>query len=431
MPLSELKITEIQTVNACAIRSLDMLAFLHEHQTETAVRQHLDELRTLKGLAENEAKTYFEMLSQKARAAGAASGLPLNAASKLVNDRHKTLCLSTTEHTYQVKFQTPESTDKAGELRDLFNGLAATQDTEPLETFLTSYGIAFSFEDYFSPDAYLKNLCDQIKRASRNNDGTTPQQCIDWIHCQEGNYPKSFTALGNGHYCSLTVFNEAADAAIFNSNSGKLYFGKLPELFTELQRILLDFELQLMRVTPKPTLRLNPSSSSRPLPKQDLRTRGTPPNTPPSSPLNSAGSDGNATPPPASPAFFNKPVVSKPKYEALKAALTAYITRIETYRKRSGEINFEQFRFPLFRKSRGLNRELNYRLACQLFKDLNEYPTTNIDDISAITIARVRGQIRDQNFFIFDPKKGFVDRGINSSELNAALTAARVKTPAA
>ncbi len=63
----------------------------------------------------------------------------------------------------------------------------------------------------------------------------------------------------------------------------------------------------------------------------------------------------------------------------LKKQLQAYIDRIDGY----GDIpsKFRFFTFPLFKTSRGLNREINYNLAKQLQDELNLDGTRSIRDI--------------------------------------------------
>ncbi len=100
--------------------------------------------------------------------------------------------------------------------------------------------------------------------------------------------------------------------------------------------------------------------------------------------------------------------------------LKAYVTRIESHTiatpdTNSTKINFA-YNFSIFyRKSRALNREINYLLAKEIIKRLEK----NSISEAFSDVNKIRDEIIDKNNFL--KNKDFVSRGINSDELNAII----------
>lgn len=101
----------------------------------------------------------------------------------------------------------------------------------------------------------------------------------------------------------------------------------------------------------------------------------------------------------------------------LIAKLTAYLNRIKKYSSSSGSQNQINFSYGFYHhaRSRGLNRQANYYLA-EFLKDklLNE-PETAIGEIFKNVNATRLTIIKEKNI---DRQKDYVNRGINSDELN-------------
>jgi curved DNA-binding protein CbpA len=103
------------------------------------------------------------------------------------------------------------------------------------------------------------------------------------------------------------------------------------------------------------------------------------------------------------------------KEETIKERLAGYKKRIETFRKDSGEIDYEHD-FRYFIKSRGINRKINYLIADKLLKKLSKAP----QDFSIFEkILEYKLEIVQK--LTEEEKKYYVDRGIKSSELNQII----------
>ncbi len=104
--------------------------------------------------------------------------------------------------------------------------------------------------------------------------------------------------------------------------------------------------------------------------------------------------------------------------ETLIKQLQKYIARIETYKKNgSEEIDFQKD-FFLFKQSRGLSRQMNYELAKKLVKDLETQAPGSESESLVDKTKRLRTELIESKKS--DPlfAKDFVDRGIQSTELN-------------
>ena len=100
-------------------------------------------------------------------------------------------------------------------------------------------------------------------------------------------------------------------------------------------------------------------------------------------------------------------------------ALEKYINRIESHSKNGNEINFSH-RFWFFKQSRAINREANYLLAKKLHNDLLE--GKSISETFSETTEQRNNIIADNKLFT---KPDYVNRGINSSELNNIIKKAK------
>lgn len=106
----------------------------------------------------------------------------------------------------------------------------------------------------------------------------------------------------------------------------------------------------------------------------------------------------------------------------IKKSLENYIHRIEQYKSsESKEINFSHG-FWFFKQSRAINRKANYLLAKELLKKLNPSEDTKQkwpDEFISKNIIKIRSNlIRSKNL---DESPDYVERGVNSAELNKVI----------
>ena len=104
-------------------------------------------------------------------------------------------------------------------------------------------------------------------------------------------------------------------------------------------------------------------------------------------------------------------------------ALKSYTTRVESYtQKKSSEINFS-YGFWAAKKSRALNRELNYRLALQLIEKLENDNQSLVEMFKSKNIKSLRDSLIKQKGML--DNKHYRKRNINSSTLNDIIDKAR------
>ena len=101
--------------------------------------------------------------------------------------------------------------------------------------------------------------------------------------------------------------------------------------------------------------------------------------------------------------------------------LAAYIDRIESY-KANGKTDFSSG-FWFFAGSRAVNRQANYLLAKKMLKEL-------LDNVPVIDVFRDVDAMRNDIIKInqLNNNPDFVERGLNSSELNAIFSDAKLRT---
>jgi curved DNA-binding protein CbpA len=101
----------------------------------------------------------------------------------------------------------------------------------------------------------------------------------------------------------------------------------------------------------------------------------------------------------------------------IKSKLKMYTERIESFKTRSREIDYEH-NFLFLKKSRGINRKINYLIALELLNSLskNSGDFSIFENIEKIRTKIIQKIMTDNNKLI-----NFADRGINSTELNKIL----------
>ncbi|MBL7480601.1 hypothetical protein [Legionella bononiensis] len=112
--------------------------------------------------------------------------------------------------------------------------------------------------------------------------------------------------------------------------------------------------------------------------------------------------------------------LNRDKVESIKKQLQSYIKRISSHTRKDGNINYEAG-FWFFAKSRAANREANYLLAQKLLDEL-EHGNTSKSLFTKANLSTTREHIIGRNG-IFN-REGYVNRGINSSELNQIISSA-------
>ncbi len=103
------------------------------------------------------------------------------------------------------------------------------------------------------------------------------------------------------------------------------------------------------------------------------------------------------------------------KTETIKN-LEKYIERIESHKNASNSFDFE-YGFYFFKKSRAINREINYLLAKKLLNDLlsSKSSVEVFKDVENKRKELINGKGLQNN-------KDYVDRGMNSKELNEIIS---------
>lgn len=105
--------------------------------------------------------------------------------------------------------------------------------------------------------------------------------------------------------------------------------------------------------------------------------------------------------------------------------LKRYIHRVDKNKApESKEINFK-YNFWFYKNSRATNREANFYLAQKLLQNLTNCPELSIQQIFADILVQRRELITSKGI---DKRADFVERGINSNELNAILDKAQTFT---
>lgn len=131
-----------------------------------------------------------------------------------------------------------------------------------------------------------------------------------------------------------------------------------------------------------------------------------------------------------SPAIAPEKSETELLHQKIIDGLDHYIKRIDGY----GAHKFHYFKFPFFKNSRALNRRASYELAkvlSELVKALDPNESDYITKLGELFNGTLSIEERRKNLISnhrIDQEKDFVNRGINSSEINKIIAMAQKAT---